>query len=248
MRRNLVALFISLSIHALILALLLIRPSSDLFTPSPLGSEQGQKINLKNLNFSSLQKDSTRQSIESQAQVESKKQTPQPQIKQTQKPINNNAKKPQKTAQTKQKAQQTQESKAQAESKKSEIIRKSPSIYEYSDNLANKEILELYGQEFGSLNRNQREFIKSNLDSIGKITQKYLKYPLVAGKIGQEGQNIVEFYLHPNGDISELKLLTSSGFRLLDDNSIHTIKIAYKDYPYPSEKTKIRIRVTYRIY
>ena len=114
--------------------------------------------------------------------------------------------------------------------------------------MSNQEIKDLYGEEFGSLDAEQRQFIKNNLSGIGRITQRYLKYPTIAGKMGQQGDNIVEFYLHPNGDISELKLLTPSGFRLLDDNSIHTIKIAYKDYPYPSVKTKIRIRVMYRIY
>ena len=94
----------------------------------------------------------------------------------------------------------------------------------------------------------KQDFIKSNLDSIGRITQRYLRYPAVAGKIGQEGDNVLEFYLYPNGDISDLKLLSTSGYTLLDDNSLHTIKIAYKDYPYPNEKTKIRIRVMYRIY
>lgn len=35
--------------------------------------------------------------------------------------------------------------------------------------------------------------------------------------------------------------------RLLDENSMHTIRIAYKDYPYPNVKTKIWIRVVYWI-
>ncbi|MGD9595809.1 MAG: energy transducer TonB, partial [Wolinella sp.] len=70
----------------------------------------------------------------------------------------------------------------------------------------------------------------------------------IAGQLGQEGINAVEFYLHPNGDISDLRLIRSVGYTLLDKNSLKTIEIAYKDYPRPKTKTKIRIKVYYKIY
>lgn len=104
---------------------------------------------------------------------------------------------------------------------------------------------EIYGESFESLSQSERKFIENNLQNIGKITQRYLRYPRTAGRLGQSGDNIVEFYLHPNGDISELKLISESGYSMLDENSIHTIRLAYKDYPYPSERTLIRIRVFY---
>ncbi|MCI5969400.1 energy transducer TonB [Helicobacter sp.] len=148
------------------------------------------------------------------------------------------------------------QSKASQESKASEVSHfsalekspSSPSIYDFGTSEQTQQIQDLYGAEFGTLSPKEQEFIKNHLDAIGKITQRYLKYPAIAGRVGQEGDNVVEFYLHPNGDITDLKLLHASGYRLLDDNSLRTIRIAYKDYPYPSEKTKIRIRVMYRIY
>lgn len=136
----------------------------------------------------------------------------------------------------------------------------SPSIYNFGKSASsqvnkervnkeqvNKEIEELYGEGLYSLSLEERKFLEDNLKDIGRITQSYLKYPQIAGRTGQQGKNIVEFYLYPNGNISDLKLLTSSGYALLDNNSKHTIEIAYKDYPYPSVKTKIRIRVYYYI-
>jgi protein TonB len=60
--------------------------------------------------------------------------------------------------------------------------------------------------------------------------------------------NIIEFVLHPNGDITKPIITSSSGYEALDKNTIKTIEIAYKDYPRPSEPTKIRIYVTYRLY
>lgn len=108
--------------------------------------------------------------------------------------------------------------------------------------------LNLYGDEYYSFSDETKEFLKENLSDIGKITQKYLMYPSISIRTKQQGQNVVEFYLHPNGDITDLKLLKSSTYSALDSNSIHTIKVAYKDYPKPKEVTKIRIFVHYKLY
>ena len=113
-----------------------------------------------------------------------------------------------------------------------------------------KEIQKLYKDEFSTFTKEQQKFIKDNLSKIGEITQKYLYlrgYPYIAVKTRQEGVNIVEFYLHPNGDITDLKLISSSGYEALDKNSIETIKSAYKDYPLPKETTKIKIYMQYSI-
>lgn len=109
----------------------------------------------------------------------------------------------------------------------------------------------LYKDEFDTFSLNQQQFIKTNLSTIQQITQKYLTlrgYPYFAAQMRQQGMNIVEFYLYPNGDIDQLGIITPSGFTALDDNSIETIKTAYKDYPKPKERTKIRFYIYYRIY
>ncbi len=111
-----------------------------------------------------------------------------------------------------------------------------------------KKYLKLYGEEYNSFTKVQKVFLENNLRNIGKITEKYLRYPKIAANTGQQGMNIVEFFLHSNGDISELKLLSSSGHSSLDKNSVETIEIAYKDYPRPKTKTKIRIYVYYNLY
>lgn len=108
--------------------------------------------------------------------------------------------------------------------------------------------IDLYGEEFMTFSEETKEFLKENLSDIGRITQKYLMYPSISIRTKQQGMNVVEFYLHPNGDITELKLLQSSTYTALDSNSIHTIKVAYKDYPKPKEVTKIRIFVYYKLH
>ncbi|WP_120946168.1 MULTISPECIES: energy transducer TonB [Helicobacter] len=116
------------------------------------------------------------------------------------------------------------------------------------DSQTRKDIDDLYGEEFGDLGTAEKDFIRSNLSEIGRITQKYLEYPSAAGYLGQDGVDAVEFYLHPNGDITGLKIILPSGYKLLDDNTLKTITIAYKDYPRPTTTTLIRIRVRYFIY
>lgn len=111
-----------------------------------------------------------------------------------------------------------------------------------------KSYISLYGEEYNSFTKVQKVFLQKNLKDIGRITQRYLRYPHIAVRTGQQGMNIVEFVLHPNGDISDLKLSNSSGYTSLDENTVETIEIAYKDYPRPKTPTKIKIYVYYKLY
>ncbi len=112
-------------------------------------------------------------------------------------------------------------------------------------------INQLYGEEFNTYSETQKKFIKNNLGTIHSITQRTLTrngYPDVAVRTRQQGTNIVSFYLHPNGDISDLKLKRHIGHQALDQNTLDVIRIAYKDYPLPNKKTKIVFYVRYSIY
>jgi TonB family protein len=112
-------------------------------------------------------------------------------------------------------------------------------------------IQQLYGREFYSFTKTQQKFIKDHLSEIHRITQNTLiinGYPDVAVRTGQQGVNVVSFYLHPNGDISDLKLVKRMGYEALDKNTIAVIQIAYKDYPRPKTKTKIVFYVNYSLY
>lgn len=116
---------------------------------------------------------------------------------------------------------------------------------------AERMIKTLYGKEYYSFTPAQKRFIRSHLDEIRRITQNTLVrngYPEVAVRTGQQGTNVVTFYLHPNGDITGLRLKRPMGYAALDDNTLEVIRIAYKDYPRPKETTKITFYVTYRLY
>ncbi len=120
-----------------------------------------------------------------------------------------------------------------------------------SGSYAAKMIKQLYGNEFNSFSQTQKKFIKNNLGTIHRITQRTLTrngYPTVAVQTQQQGTNVVSFYLHPNGDITGLRLKRRMGYEALDQNTLDVIRIAYKNYPLPNKKTKIMFHVTYTLY
>lgn len=108
-----------------------------------------------------------------------------------------------------------------------------------------KSYIKLYGKEFESFDKDTKKFLIDNLSEIGNVTKKYLTYPQISIRTNQQGLSAVEFILMPNGDIKELKLLQSSFYTALDQSTLRTVEIAYKDYPKPTKPTKIRIYVNY---
>jgi len=112
-------------------------------------------------------------------------------------------------------------------------------------------IKKLYGSEFNTYSSTQKKYIRNNLSTIHQITQRTLSrngYPQVAIQTRQQGTNVVSFYLHPNGDISGLRLKKRIGYAALDENTIKVIRLAYKDYPLPNKKTRLIFYVRYSIY
>lgn len=119
----------------------------------------------------------------------------------------------------------------------------------------NQEILneleKLYGEEYKTFTKVQKAYLEKNLNNFQVITQRVLDrlgYPKLAAKLKIGGINIVEFMFHPDGSITGLKIINSSGYAVLDDYSIELIEIAYKDYPRPTTTTKLRFKVFYRLY
>ena len=119
-----------------------------------------------------------------------------------------------------------------------------------SANNINQNIKELYGDEFGKLSVGQQEYILDNQEIMRRITQEVLtRQASVANlnSINVNKSNVIEFYLHPNGDMSDFKFLDKSGYFVLDDITKATIDFAYSKYPRPKEKTLIRYNVFYNL-
>jgi len=107
---------------------------------------------------------------------------------------------------------------------------------------------EAYGEAFGKLSEGEKQYIIDNQEIMRRITQEQLNRlaPVnIPRNLRTNTSNIIEFYLHPNGDISGLKLITKSSFEILDDTSLQTIEYSYHRYPLPEQKTLVRYKVGY---
>ncbi len=112
----------------------------------------------------------------------------------------------------------------------------------------NQDIKELYGDEFGKLSEGEQKYILDNQEIMRRITQQVLNRVgrvNIPDNMRVNADNIIEFYLYPNGDISDITFIKHSGFYLLDDTTKETIEYAYSRYPRPKQKTLIRYKVGY---
>jgi outer membrane biosynthesis protein TonB len=111
-------------------------------------------------------------------------------------------------------------------------------------------IKELYGEEFGKLTPGQQKYILDNQEIMRRITQQVLNRVArvnIPRDLRVNRYNIVEFKLHPNGDMSDFRFLSKSGYYILDDTTKETIEYAYSRYPRPTETTLIRYNVYYNL-
>jgi len=105
--------------------------------------------------------------------------------------------------------------------------------------------IKLYGEKYFAFSKEQKRYLKDNLNSIGRITQRHLTYPTISIRTRQSGINVIEFFLHPNGDITDIKITDSSYYTALDENTISVIQLSYQDFPRPIQTVKIKIYVKY---
>ena len=111
-------------------------------------------------------------------------------------------------------------------------------------------IKELYGEEFGKLTPGQQQYIIDNQEIMRRITQQVLTRVArvnLPRDMNVNKVNIIEFYLHPNGDMTDFRFIKKSGYYVLDDTTRETIEYAYSKYPLPKEKTLIRYNVFYNL-
>ncbi|QOY53095.1 energy transducer TonB family protein [Candidatus Sulfurimonas baltica] len=135
------------------------------------------------------------------------------------------------------------------EDKSEQEVKMKKTVVQNSSSI-DQNIKELYGEEFGKLTPGQQQYIIDNQEIMRRITQQVLTRVASVNlprDINVNRTNIIEFYLHPNGDISDFRFLQKSGYFVLDNTTKETIDYAYSKYPRPSEKTLIRYNVFYNL-
>lgn len=135
------------------------------------------------------------------------------------------------------------------EDRSSQEVKKKKTTVNNSSSI-DQNIKELYGEEFGELTPGQQQYIIDNQEIMRRITQQVLTRVAsvnLSRDINVNKTNVIEFYLHPNGDISDFKFLKKSDYFILDNTTKETIEYAYSRYPRPKEKTLIRYNVFYNL-
>ncbi len=109
-------------------------------------------------------------------------------------------------------------------------------------------IQRLYGDKFNELSEGEQKYIIDNQEVMRRITQgvldRYARSRL-PDNIRINDINMIEFFLYPDGSISDLHFLKNSQLSILDDTTKEVIELAYAKYPRPQQKTRIRYRVYY---
>lgn len=133
---------------------------------------------------------------------------------------------------------------------KSHEIMQTPKRSKSLGTTAGRNITELYGDEFGKLSPGQQKYILNNQEIMRRITQGVLNRQARVSDISSinaNRSNVIEFYLHTNGSMSDFRFLDKSGYFILDEITRVTIEYAYAKYPRPTEKTLIRYNVFYQL-
>lgn len=111
-------------------------------------------------------------------------------------------------------------------------------------------IQKLYGDKFNDLSEGEQKYILDNQEAMRRITQGVLdRYARsrIPDNIRTNDTNMIEFHLHPDGSISDIRFIKNSQLSILDDTTKEVIELSYAKYPRPDQKTLIRYRVWYNL-
>ena len=102
--------------------------------------------------------------------------------------------------------------------------------------------------KLGELEKLREKFLIEKLSLISQIIQNNITYPYIARKMGWEGKVLISFVLTKEGKVNFLIIERSSGYKVLDENAIDTIKKVSKYFPLPPLDVKIKIPISYKLH
>lgn len=111
-----------------------------------------------------------------------------------------------------------------------------------------KDIREAYGDTFGKLSEGEQKYLLDNQEIMRRLTQAQLNdtgRTMIPNALRVNDDNIIEFYLHPDGSMTDFRYVHHSNFSLLDEVTKDTIESVYWKYPRPKQKTLIRYKFGY---
>ncbi|MRI59055.1 MAG: hypothetical protein C6H99_06080 [Epsilonproteobacteria bacterium] len=93
----------------------------------------------------------------------------------------------------------------------------------------------------------QQRYTDRFLGRIREAILRHLRYPRIARKTKKEGVVHVGFTLLPSRKLSDLRIVQSSGHKILDRAALKCVKRASKEFPAPKEPVKLRIPIEFRL-
>jgi protein TonB len=88
------------------------------------------------------------------------------------------------------------------------------------------------------------EYVKGQFDYIRTIVLQHMQYPEEAQSRGIEGRVLISFIVMSDGTVKDIKVVTSSGYAILDKNAIETVKNS-APFPKPPGNAELRIPINY---
>ncbi len=90
------------------------------------------------------------------------------------------------------------------------------------------------------------QYLLKHFQYIRDLIMKNLTYPIQARKMGWKGQVTVSFIICEKGTVERIRIVKSSGHKILDENVAHTI-MDVQPFPKPPVRAEIIIPVSYRL-
>jgi protein TonB len=102
------------------------------------------------------------------------------------------------------------------------------------------------GGSGGGQGSGKAAYLKRHFAFIRDLILKNLNYPSVARKMGWSGHLTVSFVICEGGKVENIRVIKSSGHKVLDENAVTTIK-EIQPFPKPPVKAEIVIPIEYRL-
>ncbi len=102
------------------------------------------------------------------------------------------------------------------------------------------------GNESGGGGAAGAKYLKSNYAYIRDRILRNVSYPDRARKMGWQGKVALSFIITSSGYVRDFKVIQSSGFKILDNDAIETVKRT-APFPKPVNEANIAISIVYRL-
>jgi len=87
-------------------------------------------------------------------------------------------------------------------------------------------------------------FLKTHFQYIRDNIQHSVVYPRIARKRGWQGKVVIKFVVWEDGHVSDVEIVESSGYSVLDKNAVKSVKTA-APFPKPPIRTELIIPIRF---